>query len=69
VTPVRVVRAAGQCRAQLREIGAQTPRGQLAAQVWRGLRLRMRNQPFLHRQLRGGGVPRDTRTRINAAPV
>jgi hypothetical protein len=29
----------------------------------------MCNQPFLQRQLRGGGVPRDTRTRIDAAAV
>ena len=35
----------------------------------RALRLRVRDQPLLHRQLRGGGVPRDARPRVDAAPV
>jgi len=65
----RVVRAVGQCRAELREVGAEAPRGQLAGQPRRGLRLRARDQPLLKRQLRGGGVPRDARTRIDAAAV
>ena len=33
------------------------------------LRLRLRDETLLHRQLRGGGVPRDARTRIDAAAV
>jgi hypothetical protein len=61
--------AAGQCRLQLREIGAETPRGQLAGQPRRALGLRVRDQLVFHRQLRGGGVPRDAGPRVDAAAV
>ena len=65
----RLVRAAAQFCVEQRGIGAEAPRGQLTWKARRGLRLRVRDQPLLHRQLRGGGVPRDTRTRVDAAAV
>jgi len=66
---VRALCAAAQLRLEQRYVGAQAPRGQLAEQPRRALHLRVRYQPFFQSQLRGGGVPRDTRTRIDAAAV
>ena len=60
---------AAQLRLEYRRIGAQTPRGQVAGQPRRALGLRMRDEPFFERQLRGGGVPRGTGPRVDAAPV
>ena len=65
----RVLRAVAQLRLQQRRVGAQAPRRQLARQPRRALRLRLRDQLLLGRQLRGGGVPRDARPRVDAAPV
>ena len=65
----RVLRALAQLRLQQRRVGAQAPRRQLARQPRRALRLRVRDQPLLGRQLRGGGVPRGARPRVDAAPV
>ena len=55
----RVARAAAQLRLEHCRVGAQAPRRQLARQVRRALRLRVRDQLLFHGQLRGGGVPRD----------
>jgi hypothetical protein len=60
---------AGQCRLQLREIGAETPRGQLAGQPRRTLSLGVCDQFVFHRQLRGGGVSRGAEPRVDAAAV
>ena len=49
VVLARDASAAGQCRLKLREIGAQTPRGQLAGQTRRTLSLRVRDQPLFNR--------------------
>jgi hypothetical protein len=65
----RVVRSAGQCRAELREVGDETPSGRLTGQPRRVLRLRIRDETLLQGQLGGGGVSRDARPRIDAAPV
>ena len=66
---MRVLRAFAQLRLHQLRVDAQAPRRQLARQPRRPPRLRVRDQPLLGRQLRGGGVSRDPRPRVDAAPV
>jgi hypothetical protein len=63
------MRVAAQLRFEQCRVGAEAARRQVARWARRALGLRVRDRLLFQGQLRGGGVPRDAGTRVDAASV
>jgi len=63
------LRASGKRILEPRQVGAECSRGAGARQARRGLCPGLRDEAFLHGQLRAGGVPHAAVPLVDAAPV